>query len=152
MRPPVEGTISREEDIDPGIARGRLEDETGYVLTIPEAVVERAGGMDRLITRGKDRYNIYCQPCHGLSGDGKGMVVRHGMLPPPTYHQDRLRHAPDGQIYATIENGKGNMPAYGAQVPVMDRWAIVSYLRALQISQASVPQPVEPAADAGAPK
>jgi mono/diheme cytochrome c family protein len=68
------------------------------------------------------------------------MIVRHGMLPPPSYHQDRLRHAPDGQIYATIENGKGNMPAYGAQIPIDDRWAIVAYVRALQLSQEKVAQ------------
>ena len=146
MRPPVEGTLSREEEIDPEVSRGRLEDETGYVLAIPQKVVDRFDredpkqAMSKMEERGKERYNIYCQPCHGLSGDGKGMVVRHGMLPPPTYHQDRLRHAPDGQIYATIENGKGNMPAYGPQIPINDRWAIVAYVRALQLSQEKVAQ------------
>lgn len=145
MRPPVEGTLSREEEIDPQIARGRLEDESGYVLTIPQAVVDRfgedpKGAMEKMTARGQDRYNIFCAPCHSLSGDGKGIIVRRGMLPPPTYHQDRLRHAPDGQIYATIQNGKGNMPAYAAQLPVTDRWAIVAYVRALQLSQAPLAQ------------
>ncbi len=144
MRPPVEGTISREDEIDPRIARGRLEDESGYVLTIPEEVVTRGGGLESLTARGQERYGIYCTPCHSLTGDGKGMIIRHGMLPPPTYHQDRLRHAPDGQIYATIENGKGNMPAYGPQIPIQDRWAIVLYVRALQISQAPLAQETKP--------
>jgi mono/diheme cytochrome c family protein len=136
MRPPVEGTISREAWTDPRIARGRLEDESGYVLTIPSEIVEKAGGMQPLTARGQDRYGIYCAPCHGLSGHGDGIVVKHGMLPPPTYHQDRLRHEPDGQLYATIQNGKGNMPPYAAQLTVEDRWAIVAYVRALQLSQA----------------
>ncbi|MGH7327737.1 MAG: c-type cytochrome, partial [Polyangiaceae bacterium] len=65
-----------------------------------------------------------------------GMAVRHGMMKPPSFHQDRLRHLPDGQIFATISNGVRNMPEYGPQIPVRDRWAIVSYVRALQISQA----------------
>lgn len=144
MRPAVEGTISREDEIDPQIARGRLEDESGYVLSIPDEVVTRTGGMQSLTTRGQDRYNIYCAPCHSLTGDGKGEIVKRGMLPPPTYHQERLRKAPDGQIYATIENGKGNMPAYGPQIPIMDRWAIVAYVRALQVSQAPIAQETKP--------
>lgn len=140
MRPPVEGTISREDEIDPRIARGRLEDESGYVLVIPDEVVTRGGGMQTLTERGRDRYAIYCAPCHSLTGDGKGMIIKRGMLPPPSYHQKRLREAPDGQIYATIENGKGNMPAYGPQIPIQDRWAIVAYVRALQVSQAPITQ------------
>jgi mono/diheme cytochrome c family protein len=136
MRAPVDGTVSREAITDPRIARGRLEDESGYVLTIPSEVIEKAGGMPALVSRGQDRYGIYCAVCHGLSGHGDGVVVKRGMLPPPTYHQDRLRHAPDGQIYATIQNGKGNMPPYAAQLAVEDRWAIVAYVRALQLSQA----------------
>jgi len=140
MRPAVEGTVAREDEIDQGIARGRLDDESGYVLTIPPAVLERHGGWDALAKRGRGRYDIYCAPCHGLTGDGKGMIVKRGLLPPPSYHTDRLRHIPDGQLYATIENGKGNMPPYGPMVPIDDRWAIVAYVRALQLSQASLTQ------------
>jgi mono/diheme cytochrome c family protein len=153
MRPAIEGTISREDEIDPRIARGRLEDESGYVLTIPDEVVTRGGGMGALTERGRDRYGIYCTPCHSLTGDGKGMIIKRGMLPPPSYHQKRLREAPDGQLYATIENGKGNMPAYGPQIPIQDRWAIVAYVRALQVSQAGVATPPEPTptTDGGAP-
>ena len=100
--------------------------------------------MDALEKRGQDRYGIYCTPCHDKTGSGDGMVVRHGLVKPPTYHQDRLRHAPDGQIFATISNGIRNMPAYGPQIPVRDRWAVVSYVRALQISQAPLAAEVNP--------
>ena len=140
MRSPVEGTISRETEIDPRIAHGRLDDDTGYVLTIPQEAIDKLDGMDHMLKRGQDRFGIYCTPCHGLDGSGQGMVVKHGFVPPPTYHQDRLRHMPDGQLYATIENGVRNMPAYGPQIPTFDRWAIVAYVRALQISQQAVPE------------
>ena len=136
MRAPPEGVVSREEEWDETIASGRLDDDSGYVLTIPEQVTEQAGGMEALVKRGQDRFGIYCTPCHDRTGSGDGMAVRRGMMKPPSFHQDRLRHAPDGQIFATISNGIRNMPAYGPQVPVRDRWAIVSYVRALQISQA----------------
>ncbi|MEO7110509.1 MAG: cytochrome c [Polyangiaceae bacterium] len=144
MRPPPEGVVSREEEWDESIASGRLDDGSGYVLTIPEGVVEQAGGMEALVKRGQDRFGIYCTPCHDHTGSGDGMAVRHGMMKPPTFHQDRLRHAPDGQIFATISNGVRNMPAYGPQIPVRDRWAVVSYVRALQISQAAVAAEVKP--------
>ena len=135
MRPPVEGTISREEEIDPRIAHG-VDDDMRYVETIPQAAIDKNGGWEKMLARGQDRFGIYCTPCHGFDGAGQGMVVKHGFVQPPTYHQDRLRHEPDGQLYATIENGVRNMPAYGPQVPTYDRWAIVAYVRALQISQA----------------
>jgi hypothetical protein len=136
MRPQVPGTISREMEIDPRVAHGRLEDQTGYVLSIPQEAIDKFGGMAHMLARGQGRFNIYCAPCHGFDGAGDGAVVEHGFVPPPSYHQDRLRHMPDGQIYATIENGVRNMPAYGPQVPTFDRWAIVAYVRALQLSQA----------------
>lgn len=138
MRPLPDGVIAHDQEVDPRLAHGRLEDGTGYVLTIPQEMVERAGGMDKMLARGQERFGIYCAVCHGLSGAGDGVVVKRGLMPPPTYHQDRLRHAPDGQIYATIENGIRNMPPYAAQTSVGDRWAIVAYVRALQVSQAPV--------------
>ncbi len=140
MRPHVDGTIAREMENDPVVASGRLEDDSAYVLEVPQIVVSRKGGMDALLHRGQDRYNIYCTPCHGSTGDGQSMVVALGMLAPPTYHQDLIRHMPDGQLFATITNGIRNMPGYYAQIPIDDRWAIVSYVRALQVSQAAVPQ------------
>ncbi len=136
MRPQVEGTISREEEIDPRVAHGLNEEGNGYVMTIPQEAIDHFNGMDATLARGKERYGIYCTPCHGLDGAGLGIVARRGMVPPPTYHQDRIRHMPDGQLYATIENGVRNMPAYGPQVPTFDRWAIVAYVRALEIAQA----------------
>jgi mono/diheme cytochrome c family protein len=144
MRSPVEGTISREMEIDPRVAHGRLDDDTGYVLTIPQQAIDKYNGMEGTLKRGQERFGIYCTPCHGLDGSGQGMVVKHGFVQPPTYHSDRLRHVPDGQIYATIENGIRNMPAYGPQIPTFDRWAIVAYVRALQLSQ-QAPQPGAPA-------
>jgi mono/diheme cytochrome c family protein len=138
MRPPVEGTISREAILDPEIAQGRLPDDTGYVLTIPKQAIEQAGGMNALLERGQERFHIFCSPCHDNTGSGNGMVIKHGMIAPPTFHQDRIRHMPDGQLFATISNGIRNMPAYSITVPVADRWAIVAYVRALELSQASI--------------
>ncbi len=144
MRPPVEGSVSREAEIDDRIGKGLLEDNSGYVLTVPNEVVAQAGGMDPLVHRGQDRFGIYCTPCHDKTGSGNGMVVKRGMLKPPSFHEERIRHLPDGQIFATISNGIRNMPAYGPQIPVNDRWAIVSYVRALELSQAQVASEKKP--------
>ena len=144
MRPLVEGVIATNEDIDPGIGQGRLEDQSGYVLTIPASVVEKHGGMEKMVDRGRARYGIYCTPCHDGTGNGNGLVKKRAVaggataFVPPTFHQDRIRHMPDGQLFATISNGKNNMPPYAMQIPVSDRWAIVSYVRALQIAQPKV--------------
>jgi hypothetical protein len=88
-----------------------------------------------LLNRGEDRYKIFCTPCHGVQGDGNGMVAMRGMKHPPSYHQDRLRQVPNGYIYDVITNGFGAMLGYSAQVPPGDRWAIVAYVRALQLSR-----------------
>jgi mono/diheme cytochrome c family protein len=144
MRMPVEGTVARGDELDERIAKGRTEDGSAYVDIIPNEVAARHGGMESFVKRGQERFNIYCAPCHDKTGSGDGMVVKHGMLKPPTFHQDRLRHAPDGQIFATISNGVRNMPAYGPQIPIDDRWAIVSYFRALQLSQAPLASETKP--------
>lgn len=136
MRTPVEGTVEREQDLDPAVGQGRLVDDSGYVLEIPDAVVRKGGGMGALVERGHDRYDIYCRPCHDGLGAGQGTVAKRGLAPPPpSYHTDQLRHIPDGQLFATISNGVRNMPAYGYAIPVQDRWAIVSYVRALQLAE-----------------
>lgn len=135
MRPRVDGTVGRSQIVDPRIAEGRLEDNSGYVLSVPEEVVRFAGGVEPLAERGKARYGIYCVPCHDGTGAGQGLVVKRGMLAPPTFHQDRIRKMPDGQLFATISNGIRNMPAYAQQIPDIDRWAVVAYVRALQVSQ-----------------
>lgn len=140
MRPPVEGTVAREVEISPVVGQGRTPDGTGFVDTIPPIVIQRAGDYEKLLTRGESRYGIYCTPCHDGLGNGKGMVIQRAAnqgFQPPTFHQDRIRTMPDGQLYQTISYGFNTMPAYGAQLPVDDRWAIVAYVRALQLSQAN---------------
>ena len=141
MRPQVEGTVSREMEGALTWASGRAADE-GYLLEVPKKLIALNGGSAAFLARGQDRYEIYCAACHSLSGDGKGMVSRRAGalgatgLVAPSFHDDRLRHIPDGQLYATITNGVRNMPAYAHNIPVHDRWAIVHYVRALQLSQA----------------
>jgi mono/diheme cytochrome c family protein len=156
MRMPVPGTVTRDRyEDDPEVVTGLLADRSGYVMAVPQMFVQRNGGLEKLLARGQDRFAIYCAPCHGLTGDGKGMVVckrdkvtdpceSRGFPPLPTYQDPRLRQMPDGQLFATISHGVRTMPAYGPQIPVPDRWAIVSYVRALQISQMAQAQPSQP--------
>jgi mono/diheme cytochrome c family protein len=87
------------------------------------------------LLRGKERFEIYCAPCHGRIGNGLGVVVQRGFVPPPTFHQDRLRNAPVGHFYDVITNGLAPMPSYANQIPVRDRWLIIAYIRVLQFSQ-----------------
>jgi mono/diheme cytochrome c family protein len=87
------------------------------------------------LERGRERFDIFCAPCHSRLGDGNGMVVQRGYRRPPSYHIERLRTAPLGHFYDVISNGFGAMPDYAAQIPPSDRWAIVAYIRALQLSQ-----------------
>jgi mono/diheme cytochrome c family protein len=89
----------------------------------------------RLLARGRERYGIYCAPCHGESGDGAGMIVQRGFPAPPSYHDERLRDAPDSHFYAVISDGYGAMYGYADRIAPADRWAIVAYVRALQLSQ-----------------
>jgi mono/diheme cytochrome c family protein len=136
MRPQVPNTVAREMVVDPTLSSG-LGDDGQYVATIPEPVVSAAGGMDALLARGQDRFAIYCVPCHGGLGDGQGLVPRVSgvaAITPPTFHSEIMRRMPDGQLFATISNGIRNMPAYGPQIPSADRWAIVGYVRALQLT------------------
>lgn len=88
-----------------------------------------------LLARGQQRYDIYCAPCHGRSGDGAGMIVQRGFPAPPSYHTDRLRSAPDSHFYQVISDGYGVMYPYADRIAPHDRWAIVAYIRALQLSQ-----------------
>ena len=151
-RHPVEGTIPR----------GGLREDTAYftgrsdgkpVATIPEAayravfdrVPKRFDGefenVDRtalrlaMLERGRDRFDIYCSVCHGRTGEGNGMIVQRGFRSPPNYTIDRLRVAPAGHLFDVISNGIGAMSGYASRVEVADRWAIVAYIRALQLSQ-----------------
>jgi hypothetical protein len=138
MRTPVPGTVSRGQlRADSALYRARTE-SGDYVEEIPIAVTQE------VLERGQDRYEIYCTPCHGKTGAGNGIIMRgdYGYTPASSYHIDRLRNAADGYIYDVIANGVRNMPAYGQKVPVMDRWAIVAYVRALQRSQNASPDDV----------
>jgi mono/diheme cytochrome c family protein len=89
----------------------------------------------RFLERGRDRYQIYCLPCHGALGDGNGMTKRYGMGATPSYHDDRLRKMPDGEIFNTISVGKNTMMSYADKLVPEDRWAVVAYVRALQRAQ-----------------
>ncbi|MFO0666168.1 MAG: OmpA family protein [Polyangiaceae bacterium] len=150
MRPLPEGVISHERDVDSRISEGRLTDGTGYVLTIPTEVVDRGGGMTSLLKRGQERYGIYCAPCHDATGNGNGVVKQRAVAAgaaafvPPNFHDDKYRHMPDGQLFATISNGKGNMPPYAHSIPVQDRWTIVAYVRALQLANPTLPGVTKP--------
>jgi mono/diheme cytochrome c family protein len=140
QRQPVPGTIATEMEISPVLAEGRTVDGSGFVDTIPSAVVARVGDLEKLTLRGQGRYGIYCTPCHDGIGNGKGLVIRKAnnqAFQPPSFHEDRLRKMSDGQLFQTITYGANNMPPYGPQLPVDDRWAIVAYVRALQLSQAN---------------
>ena len=97
-----------------------------------------------LLQRGRDRYDIYCAVCHGVTGAGDGEVVRRGFPAPPTYHSNRLRNAPIGHFYDVITNGYGVMYSYASRVEPSDRWAISAYIRALQLSEHAAPQDVPP--------
>ena len=128
-RPLVAGTV----------ARGQLHDDallyTGKVERRRRDGVSDSRSTQQVMARGQERFNIYCSPCHGRTGDGDGMVVRRGYRRPPSYHDDRLRNAPVGHFFDVITNGFGAMPDYAAQIKVDDRWAIVAYMRALQLSE-----------------
>jgi mono/diheme cytochrome c family protein len=120
------------------VARGWLrEDEALYTGKIAGQLVDQfpfAIGREEL-ARGQQRFNIYCTPCHGRLGDGQGMVVQRGLRQAASYHQDRLRQEKLGYFYDVITNGFGAMQGYAEQIPVRDRWLIVAYVRALQLSQ-----------------
>ena len=146
----VDFTVGRDDGFDDDrVNLGHEPDSPVYVATIPDSVGHDFGGGDALVNRGRQRFNIYCAPCHGATGDGRGIVWRRSQgggvansyqyIQPTNLHDERLKHVPDGQLFATIANGIRNMPAYSSQVPVRDRWAIVAYVRALQVSGAGNP-------------
>src|SRR5713226_8031451 len=122
-RPLIENTVARG-----AIASDELnvpKDSNAFPLPLNQQLVER----------GENRYKIFCTPCHGLQGDGNGMITMRGMKRPPSFHIDRLRESPNGYFYDVVTNGFGVMNSYSAQVTPADRWAIVAYVRALQLSR-----------------
>jgi mono/diheme cytochrome c family protein len=155
-RQPIEGTV----------ARGLLRSDTAYYTgkkagaspaaspTPGTATPGQGGGAQAnnypddvdtfpfpitkdIVMRGRERYNIFCSVCHGLTGNGDGMIVRRGFRRAASFNDDRLRQAPVGHFFDAITNGWGAMPSYASQIPVQDRWAIISYIRALQASQSN---------------
>jgi hypothetical protein len=129
-RPMVPGTVPRNRDL-PSQARFQAEASGQEMTAFPIEV-----GLNEL-RRGQERYNIYCTPCHGFSGDGDGMIVQRGFTRPPSFHIDRLRNAPPGHVFNVITNGYGAMYSYAERVPVEDRWKIAAYIRALQFSRSA---------------
>ncbi|HEX8989786.1 MAG TPA: cytochrome c [Rhodocyclaceae bacterium] len=135
-RTPPPGTLAAARGPFAGTTSGRLggedadRDEAALAAPAMPYPVTR-----ELLARGQERFGIYCVPCHSPAGDGDGLVARRGFPHPPSYHIDRLRNAPDRHLFEVIGGGYGVMPSYGDVVAPPDRWAIVAYIRALQLSQ-----------------
>lgn len=127
QRAPVLGTVSRDQSGTSYFNTGYDGQNLGDRIPFP---VNRD-----VLEHGRERYNIYCAPCHARTGDGNGMIVQRGYRRPPSYHIDRLRQAPLGHFFDVITNGFGAMPDYSSQIPVRDRWSIAAFIRVLQFSQ-----------------
>lgn len=150
MRMPVPGTVARGHLRTTANAPFELGREASGQFVVVNPVDVNA----TLLERGQERFNIYCTPCHGYAGDGRGIVMvgngglGYGFVPSPTYHSDYLRNVPDGYLYNVMANGVRSMPSYGHEIAPADRWAIVAYIRALQRSQDAGPEDVpEPERD-----
>jgi mono/diheme cytochrome c family protein len=158
VRMPVANTVSRNPlaDSDELLYTGKINGQLAndFPMAITAAVLQR----------GQERYNIFCAPCHGRTGQGDGMIVQRGMRKPPSFMEDRLRNAAAGYFFDVMTHGFGAMQDYAAQIPVEDRWAIVAYERALQFSQhaaindvpddrrADLDRPAAPAGEAPRPE
>jgi mono/diheme cytochrome c family protein len=129
-RPLNAGTVSR--DAPSGDAAYLTGKDGGQAVRQAPVPVSAA-----VLARGRERYDVFCSPCHDRVGTGQGMIVQRGYRRPPSFHIERLRQEADGYFFVTITNGFGVMPNYAQQVPVADRWAITLYIRALQLSQAA---------------
>jgi len=128
-REPVAGTVARGTLREDRHYYTGMEGDSVFTANFPFEVTME------VLERGRERFNIYCSPCHDRLGTGRGMVVRRGYKQPTSYHDDRLRRQPAGYFFDIITNGFATMPSYARQIPVQDRWAIVAYIRALQLSQ-----------------
>jgi mono/diheme cytochrome c family protein len=131
------------------VARGDLRADEAYYTGVRggHPVAEVPFPVTReLLRRGQERYDIFCSPCHGRAGDGRGMIVTRGYKQPPSFHDEVLRTAQVGWFFNVMTQGFGVMPSYAAQIPVADRWAIAAYIRALQFSQGARLADLPPAA------
>lgn len=128
VRPRVADTVARNEPIVNDLLHsGRIDNR--FSPTFPFTVTEQ------ILERGQQRYNIFCAPCHDVAGTGHGVITEYGMRTPPSFHDPDLRDEPVGYYFVTITDGTRVMPSYASRIPVEDRWAIVAYIRALQLSQ-----------------
>ena len=153
-RQPIEGTVARgflRTDVEFYTGKKSVKSvstQTAAANTYPDDVETFPFPItEQTVRRGRERYEIFCVVCHGLTGNGDGMIVRRGFRRAASFNDDRLRQAPVGHYFDAITNGWGAMPSYAAQIPVQDRWAIIAYIRALQLSQlnpqaAASPSPV----------
>jgi cbb3-type cytochrome c oxidase subunit III len=138
-RPPVEGTVARGHlRIDEHLYTGKVNgvDVDTFPFPVTRAVLER----------GRERFNIFCSPCHDHTGSGNGIIPQRGFRHPPSYHIDRLRKAPVGHFFDVITNGFGAMYSFASRIAPRDRWAIVAYIRALQLSENATMADVPPEA------
>lgn len=127
-RTPVAGTVARGQlHEDSYLYTGKIGNNPGDYMPFPVT--------EEVLLRGRERFDIYCSPCHSRLGDGRGMIVQRGFRAPPSYHTERLRNAPLGYFFDVMTQGFGAMPEYASQISARDRWAIVAYIRALQLSQ-----------------
>jgi hypothetical protein len=141
-RAPVPGTVARGQlHEDDHLYRGKIDGARAKTFPFPITMA--------VMERGRDRYDIFCAPCHDRLGTGAGIVVRRGLSQPPSFHVDRLRTVEPGYLFDVIGTGFGRMNGYAAQVKPEDRWAIVAYIRALQLSQAGSVADVPPAERGG---
>ncbi|MCY4604770.1 MAG: cytochrome c [Gemmatimonadetes bacterium] len=128
FRAQVDGTVARGQlMLDEHFYQGKIQGQLAETLPV---AVDR-----QLLERGQERYNIFCAPCHDQTGAGNGMIVQRGLKQPLTFHQQRLREVPVGHFYDVITNGFGVMYSYASRISVADRWAIVAYIKVLQLSQ-----------------
>jgi mono/diheme cytochrome c family protein len=138
MRMPVAGTVEM------GFLRTDQIYYTGMINDTTPVDKSPVLATMQLLRRGQERFNIFCSPCHSRLGDGNGIIVSRGYVPPPSFHSDLSLKFQDGHIFDVITNGLRNMPAYRYQIPVADRWAIVAYFRALQRSQNGTSKDIPP--------
>jgi len=137
-REPVIGTVAQGElRIDELLYAGKIDGKIADVFPFAITAAD--------LNRGRERFNIYCTPCHGYTGDGDGMIVQRGFPAPPSYHIDRLRQAPAGHFFDVMTHGFGLMYSYAASVSPEDRWRITAYIRALQLSQHAAVTDLSPA-------
>jgi mono/diheme cytochrome c family protein len=153
MRQPIDGTVPRGQlKTDTEYYTGKKAKAPGATATATPATQQQTPGAQantfpddvntfpfavtkEVVDRGHERYDVFCSVCHGLTGNGDGMIVRRGFRRAASFNDDRMRQAPVGHFFDAITNGWGAMPSYASQIPVQDRWAIITYIRALQLSQ-----------------